>query len=88
MQKQKRKADDNELHKKHKEMDKTDVTCVSLAIEYRDSSLLFQLADTIKCYSYLFGKTELFKHFVGIKVLSMCSLSQLNLTGQLESLGS
>ena len=28
----------------------------------------FQIADAVKRYSYLLGQTELFKHFVDIKV--------------------
>lgn len=30
-----------------------------------------QIADAVKRYSYLLGQTELFKHFVGIKVRSL-----------------
>ena len=37
----------------------------------------FQIADAVKRYSYLLGQTELFKHFVDIKVclnfFSSCS---------------
>jgi SWI/SNF-related matrix-associated actin-dependent regulator of chromatin subfamily A member 5 len=63
---QKRKTDENELHKKCEEMDKTKVTSTSLAMKYRDSSLLLQLADAVKRYSYLLGQTELFKYFVDV----------------------
>lgn len=87
MQKQRRKADENELHRKREEMDKTKVRCFPFAMKYRDSPILLQLADAVKRYSYLLGQTELFKYFVDIKVRSSLSFYQLSLTSQLESSG-
>jgi hypothetical protein len=34
-----------------------------------------QIADAVKCYSHLLGQTELFKHFIDIKVNRVLSLS-------------
>jgi hypothetical protein len=63
---QKRKADEDQLGVKRKEMDKAKVSAeISLLTRLTPR----QIADAVKRYSYLLGQTELFKHFVDIKVL-------------------
>ena len=45
----------------------------------------FQLADAVKRYSYLLGQTELFKHFVDIKVVLSSFLTDSILIRSSES---
>ncbi|KAH0831419.1 SNF2 family DNA-dependent ATPase [Lanmaoa asiatica] len=63
--KQKRKADESQLHAKRQEMDKAKVTpSLQFCVSYSHS---VQIADAVKRYSYLLGQTDLFKYFVDIK---------------------
>lgn len=66
--KAKRQADHVQLDAKRKEMDKNKVHTVP---SYTCRLMLketLQIADSVKRYSFLLGQTELFKHFVDIKV--------------------
>lgn len=68
--KQKRKAEEGQLQAKRQEMDKAKVCSQQNPAL---SGLLYvlsfaQIQDAVKRYSYLLGQTELFKHFVDIKV--------------------
>jgi hypothetical protein len=64
--KQKRKADEGQLLSKRKEMDKAKVILYRRLC--RNVLTVHQITDAVKRYSYLLGQTELFKHFVDIKV--------------------
>ena len=68
--KQKRKAEEGKLHVKRQEMDKAKVSPFPLFAFFLEGQLLTspQITDAVKRYSYLLGQTELFKHFVDIKV--------------------
>lgn len=47
-------------------MDKAKVRLLSIRLVLSADSV--QISDAVKRYSYLLGQTELFKHFVDIKV--------------------
>lgn len=67
--KQKRKADESVLQAKREEMGKNKVF-LSCPLS-NDPPTLLKISDAVKRYSYLLGQTELFKHFVDIKVRSV-----------------
>jgi len=63
---QKRKEDEGHLQVKRQEMDKAKVRSF---LQVWCTGLTFsKVTDAVKRYSYLLGQTELFKHFVDIKV--------------------
>ena len=66
-QKQKRKVAEGKLQVRRQEMDKAKAS--PLANIILDSHLLVsKMSDAVKRYSYLLGQTDLFKHFVDLKV--------------------
>ena len=67
--KQKRKADESVLQAKREEMDKNKVFLHAFPFPYGVPTP-WKISDAVKRYSYLLGQTELFKHFVDIKVRS------------------
>ena len=73
--KQKRMADESQLHAKRQEMDKAKVPS-SLQF-YVSRSHTAQISDAVKRYSYLLGQTDLFKYFVDIKAshVHLCPVS-------------
>lgn len=61
------KAAESHLTQKRNEMDKAKVWHILLY--HFDFSLTgLQMSDAVKRYSYLLGQTDLFKHFVDMKV--------------------
>jgi len=70
--KQKRKVAEGQLQVKRQAMDKAKVRCsyhrASNHMQFTNAS---KIADAVKRYSYLLGQTELFKHFVDIKVTTL-----------------
>jgi SWI/SNF-related matrix-associated actin-dependent regulator of chromatin subfamily A member 5 len=68
-QKQKRKVAEGKLQVRRQEMDKAKAS--PLANIILDSHLpVSKMSDAVKRYSYLLGQTDLFKHFVDLKVYS------------------
>jgi SWI/SNF-related matrix-associated actin-dependent regulator of chromatin subfamily A member 5 len=58
-------------------MDKAKVSCPLLLLTWPSIHQRPQITDSVKRYSYLLGQTDLFRHFVDIKV---CSLLNLNVS--------
>jgi SWI/SNF-related matrix-associated actin-dependent regulator of chromatin subfamily A member 5 len=66
-QKQKRKVAEDNLQVKRREMDKAKASPILTSLQsLTDSS--HKMSDAVKRYSYLLGQTDLFKHFVDLKV--------------------
>lgn len=63
------KAAEGQLAQKKQEMDKAKVSAFFInSVYYVLIFVVNQMQDAIKRYSYLLGQTELFKHFVDMKV--------------------
>ena len=58
--------EEDKLTVKRHAMDKAKVRLLSIRLVLSADSV--QISDAVKRYSYLLGQTELFKHFVDIKV--------------------